>query len=186
MVRTSLRAAGHGLRVALIHFIKADRATGETRALARFPEVEVVFCGLGFVRAPSPAQLARHREAAQRGLALARERLQAPEPAMVVLDEICGAVALGHPIGASGARVLVTLLHAMKQRGGMLAKGWLLGVQFMALLKDGHYVQACARANNRAQALKKAFLDKGFPLLADTPTNQIFPSLPLGVMVKKL
>jgi acetyl-CoA C-acetyltransferase len=28
-----------------------------------------------------------------------------------------GAIALGHPIGASGARVLVTLLHAMKQRG---------------------------------------------------------------------
>ncbi len=28
-----------------------------------------------------------------------------------------GAVALGHPIGASGARVLVTLLHAMKNRG---------------------------------------------------------------------
>ena len=90
-----LRAAGHGLRVALIHFIKDNRDTGETRALARFPEVEVVFCGRGFVRAPSPAQLARHREAAQRGLNLARERLQAPEPAMVVLDEICGAVALG-------------------------------------------------------------------------------------------
>jgi acetyl-CoA C-acetyltransferase len=29
-----------------------------------------------------------------------------------------GAVALGHPIGASGARVLVTLLHALKDRGG--------------------------------------------------------------------
>ena len=29
-----------------------------------------------------------------------------------------GAIALGHPIGASGARVLVTLLHAMQQRGG--------------------------------------------------------------------
>jgi len=28
-----------------------------------------------------------------------------------------GAVALGHPIGASGARILVTLLHAMKDRG---------------------------------------------------------------------
>ena len=27
-----------------------------------------------------------------------------------------GAVALGHPIGASGARVLTTLLHAMQQR----------------------------------------------------------------------
>jgi acetyl-CoA C-acetyltransferase len=29
-----------------------------------------------------------------------------------------GATALGHPIGASGARVLVTLLNALKQRGG--------------------------------------------------------------------
>lgn len=28
-----------------------------------------------------------------------------------------GAIALGHPIGASGARILVTLLHAMEQRG---------------------------------------------------------------------
>jgi acetyl-CoA C-acetyltransferase len=29
-----------------------------------------------------------------------------------------GAVALGHPIGASGARVLTTLLHALRDRGG--------------------------------------------------------------------
>ena len=90
-----LRAAGHGLKVALIHFIKNRRNTGEALALARFPEVEVLFCGRGFVRAPSPAQLARHRNAARHGLAIARERLQSPERAMVVLDEICGAVALG-------------------------------------------------------------------------------------------
>jgi acetyl-CoA C-acetyltransferase len=32
-----------------------------------------------------------------------------------------GACALGHPIGASGARIVVTLLHALKQRG--LKKG---------------------------------------------------------------
>ena len=32
-----------------------------------------------------------------------------------------GAIALGHPIGASGARVLVTLLHEMKRR--QLSKG---------------------------------------------------------------
>jgi acetyl-CoA C-acetyltransferase len=31
-----------------------------------------------------------------------------------------GAVALGHPIGASGARILVTLLHALRARGGRL------------------------------------------------------------------
>ena len=29
----------------------------------------------------------------------------------------CGAVALGHPVGASGCRILVTLLYAMKHRG---------------------------------------------------------------------
>jgi acetyl-CoA C-acetyltransferase len=29
-----------------------------------------------------------------------------------------GACALGHPIGASGARILVTLLHALEQTGG--------------------------------------------------------------------
>jgi acetyl-CoA C-acetyltransferase len=28
-----------------------------------------------------------------------------------------GAVALGHPIGASGARILVTLIHALQNRG---------------------------------------------------------------------
>jgi acetyl-CoA C-acetyltransferase len=31
-----------------------------------------------------------------------------------------GAVALGHPIGASGARTLVTLIHALKNRGGRI------------------------------------------------------------------
>jgi acetyl-CoA C-acetyltransferase len=31
-----------------------------------------------------------------------------------------GAIALGHPIGASGARILVTLLHALRATGGRL------------------------------------------------------------------
>jgi acetyl-CoA C-acetyltransferase len=29
-----------------------------------------------------------------------------------------GAVALGHPIGASGARIIITLIHELKRRGG--------------------------------------------------------------------
>ena len=29
-----------------------------------------------------------------------------------------GAIALGHPVGASGARILVTLMHGLKQSGG--------------------------------------------------------------------
>ncbi len=31
-----------------------------------------------------------------------------------------GAVSLGHPLGASGARIIVTLIHALKQKGGQL------------------------------------------------------------------
>ena len=34
-----------------------------------------------------------------------------------------GGIAIGHPIGASGARVLVTLIHALRQRGGSAAGG---------------------------------------------------------------
>src|SRR5699024_9658686 len=31
-----------------------------------------------------------------------------------------GAVALGHPIGASGSRIILTLIHELKRRGGGL------------------------------------------------------------------
>ncbi|MDD3411740.1 MAG: beta-eliminating lyase-related protein [Eubacteriales bacterium] len=68
--------------------------------------------------------------------------------------------------------------YHIKQRGGMLAKGRLLGVQFDALLRDGHYVAIAARADEQAQRIKRAFVQKGVRMLVDTPTNQIFPVLP--------
>ena len=68
--------------------------------------------------------------------------------------------------------------YLIKQRGGMLAKGRLLGVQFAALLSDGLYEQIGRREVAQALRLKRAFLDKGFPLLMDSPTNQQFPILP--------
>jgi acetyl-CoA C-acetyltransferase len=47
--------------------------------------------------------------------AIALQRVLDLDPEKVNVNG--GAVALGHPIGASGARVLTTLLHAMQQRG---------------------------------------------------------------------
>jgi acetyl-CoA C-acetyltransferase len=47
-------------------------------------------------------------------VALAVAKLAALDPAKVNVNG--GAIALGHPIGASGARILVTLIHAMEQR----------------------------------------------------------------------
>ena len=68
--------------------------------------------------------------------------------------------------------------YLIKQRGGMLAKGRLLGVQFEALMADGLYEQIGKKAVGQAMRLQKAFLDKGYSLLIPSPTNQQFPILP--------
>jgi acetyl-CoA C-acetyltransferase len=46
---------------------------------------------------------------------LAVQRNLGADPERIIVNG--GAIALGHPIGASGARVLVTLLHALRKRG---------------------------------------------------------------------
>ena len=90
-----LRAVGHGLRVCVIHFIKKRTDTGEARALSLLPGVEAHLCGEGFLLPGSCASRNSHRQAAEAGLELARQRLVSPECDVVVLDEVCGAVALG-------------------------------------------------------------------------------------------
>lgn len=68
--------------------------------------------------------------------------------------------------------------HCMKRQGAVLAKGRLLGVQFGALLEDGLYLQLASCANRLAQRLAAALRELGVPMLADSPSNQIFPILP--------
>lgn len=68
--------------------------------------------------------------------------------------------------------------YLMKQRGGMLAKGRLLGLQFAALLEDGLYETIAQKAVGQAMRLRETFLKKGYPLLYDSYTNQQFPILP--------
>ena len=68
--------------------------------------------------------------------------------------------------------------YHIKQRGALLAKGRLLGVQYIALMENNLYVALGQKANAQAQRMKAAFLAQGFPLLCDTVANQIFPILP--------
>lgn len=89
----------------------------------------------------------------------------------------CGLL-FGEAIVIPGEAYRDCFRYRIKQRGAMLAKGRLLGVQFEALLKDGLYVEASRTANDQAQRIKRAFMEKGFPLLCDTQANQIFPVLP--------
>ena len=67
--------------------------------------------------------------------------------------------------------------YCIKQGGGMLAKGRLLGVQFAALFEDGLYLDAARSAVRQAARIREAFKVKGIRFLVDSPTNQVFPIL---------
>lgn len=67
--------------------------------------------------------------------------------------------------------------YLMKQRGGMLAKGRLLGIQFEALFEDGLYFRLGRHADEMASRVRSIFQAAGCPFLMDSPTNQQFPIL---------
>lgn len=68
--------------------------------------------------------------------------------------------------------------YIMKQRGAMLAKGRLLGLQFIALLEDGLYFSLARHAVAQAMRIRQAVEQAGLPLLAPSCTNQQFPIFP--------
>jgi len=72
----------------------------------------------------------------------------------------------------------------MKQRGAMLAKGRLLGVQFQAILEDGLYFDIARHANEMAFRLRDGIAALGYSFPVASPTNQQFPVLPNAVIRK--
>ena len=74
--------------------------------------------------------------------------------------------------------------YHIKQHGGMLAKGRLLGLQFETLFKDGLYFEMGEHAIRLAMLIRDAFTRKGFNFLYDSPTNQQFPILPRSALEK--
>ena len=65
----------------------------------------------------------------------------------------------------------------MKQRGGMLAKGRLLGIQFDTLFTDDLYCRIARHANDAADRIREVLVERGYTLTFDAPTNQIFITL---------
>ena len=88
------------------------------------------------------------------------------------------AVVIGNPAIAEDFRYLI------KQHGGMLAKGRLLGVQFDALMTDNLYFDIAAHADGLADQLRAVFSELGYPLLVPGITNQVFPILPDTVLAE--
>lgn len=65
--------------------------------------------------------------------------------------------------------------YSIKQHGGMLAKGRLLGLQFATLFTGNLYFDIAQHAINEAMRIKAALQAKGIGFLIDSPTNQQFP-----------
>ncbi|MFP5214032.1 MAG: cob(I)yrinic acid a,c-diamide adenosyltransferase [Acidobacteriota bacterium] len=82
----ALRAAGHGMRVLILQFIKGAWVYGELKALERFEEVCIRPLGTGFTW--KKESLDEDRELARRGWELAAREIREGNYDMVVLDEL--------------------------------------------------------------------------------------------------
>ena len=66
----------------------------------------------------------------------------------------------------------------MKQKGALMAKGRLLGIQFLELFKDDLYFDLARHANEMADILSKEISSTGYNFLTHSPSNQIFSYIP--------
>lgn len=85
----------------------------------------------------------------------------------------CGAM-FGEAVVIMNPQLAVDFRSAIKQNGGMLAKGWLLGLQFATMFEDGLYFDITKSAIAQAMRIRDAFRDAGIPAYAESPTNQQF------------
>ena len=74
--------------------------------------------------------------------------------------------------------------YMIKQKGGLLAKGRLLGIQFETLFEDGLYFEISNHAIEMAMIIREAFIEKGYSIRYDSQTNQQFPIVPNDVLKK--
>ncbi|EXJ83937.1 threonine aldolase [Capronia epimyces CBS 606.96] len=72
--------------------------------------------------------------------------------------------------------------YHMKQRGALLAKGRILGIQFSTLLQDDLFLHLARHANSTAAEISSSLVKMGFNLWAKTETNQVFPILPSALV----
>jgi len=91
----AVRAAGHGQRILILQFMKSDSSTGELVGLRDKLGIDMRQMGLGFVPKADHPKYPAHREAAQNAFALAIQAMQSGDYDLLILDEICGAVAAG-------------------------------------------------------------------------------------------
>lgn len=75
----------------------------------------------------------------------------------------------------------VSLINNIKQKGALLAKGRLLGIQFLALFENDLYFDLARHGNEAAMRIAAAIEACGFDFFTRPGTNQLFPVLPRSV-----
>lgn len=85
----------------------------------------------------------------------------------------CGAM-FGEAVAVIRPELQEHFKSSMKQKGGLFAKGRLIGVQFMELLEGNLYETLGKQANEAASVLKQGLTELGFEFPYDSPSNQQF------------
>lgn len=84
----------------------------------------------------------------------------------------------GEAVVFADPRLAEDFRFQIKHRGGMLAKGFLLGLNFDVLFTDNLYMELARAAHRQAVRLREGLKAQGIPFLVDSPTNQLFPIFP--------
>lgn len=91
---------------------------------------------------------------------------------------------IGEALVISNKSLQEDFRYLLKQRGALLSKGRILGVQFCELFRDNLYYKLAEQSNDRAQLLTRSLKDCGCNFLIESPTNQIFPIMHNDVIDK--
>lgn len=90
----------------------------------------------------------------------------------------------GEAMVITNPALMISFRRCMKQQGAILAKGRLLGLQFLAALEDGLYMTLAQDSIKAAQALSSGLRQLSIPQFIDSPSNQLFPILPNSVILE--
>lgn len=200
----AIEAGGHKV-LTLPHYcgkISAEQVEAYMKAFYADESFEhMVFPGMVYISLPteygtlySLAELEALREVCDRwnlklfadgarlGYALAAEEC---DVTLADLARLCDAFYIGGTkCGAMFGEVVVMrkglvphFFTIVKQQGALLAKGRMLGIQFLTLFTDDLYMKIARHAVEQAMRLKRAFVERGYELYFSSPTNQVFVTL---------
>ena len=91
---------------------------------------------------------------------------------------------LGEAVVIMNRKLQKDFRYFIKQRGGLLAKGRVMGIQFLTLFEKDLYLQLGRHANAMAAEVRAACADAGFDFLYPSATNQQFPIIPQEVLAR--